>query len=158
MTDNECKAEFRFWKNDIYILKDILQIPYEIISYNRLAVDGIEVLCILLRRFAYPVRYGDMVPRFGRPAPQFIVISTEMMNMVFNLNSDRLANFQQDWLSPVNLRRYADAIHEKGAALSNCWGFVDGTVRPVCRPVQLQRQLYNGHKRIHSLKFQSVAV
>lgn len=48
-------------------------------------------------------------------------------------------------------------IHTKGAALQNCWGFVDRTVRPVCRPGENQRVLFNGHKRIHAIKFQSVA-
>ena len=47
-------------------------------------------------------------------------------------------------------------IHNKNAPLQNCWGFVDGTVRPVCRPGENQRVLYNGHKRIHALTFQSV--
>ena len=47
-------------------------------------------------------------------------------------------------------------IHNKNAPLQNCWGFVDGTVRPVCRPGENQRVLYNGHKRIHTIKFQSV--
>ena len=30
-------------------------------------------------------------------------------------------------------------------------------VRPVCRPGKNQRAVYNGHKKIHALKFQSVA-
>ena len=63
----------------------------------------------------------------------------------------------QPWLSPANLEAFANSIHQSGAALDNCWGFVDGTVRPVCRPGRNQRVLYNGHKKVHSLKFQSVA-
>ena len=51
----------------------------------------------------------------------------------------------------------ANSIQQSGAALDNCWGFVDGTVRPVCRPGRNQRVFYNGHKKVHSLKFQSVA-
>ena len=31
-----------------------------------------------------------------------------------------------------------------------------GPVRPICRPGTLQRTLYNGHKRVHAIKFQSV--
>ena len=54
------------------------------------------------------------------------------------------------------MQEYADAIHAKGAALQNCWGFVDGTVQPICRPGEHQRVVYNGHKRVHALKFQSV--
>ena len=38
-----------------------------------------------------------------------------------------------------------------------CFAFFDGTVRPICRPGTVnQRLLYNGHKRIHGIKFQSV--
>ena len=34
---------------------------------------------------------------------------------------------------------------------------MDGTVRPICRPQQLQRVVYNGHKRVHALKYQAIA-
>ena len=53
---------------------------------------------------------------------------------------------------------FADAIYRSGAALENCWGFVDGTVRPVCRPGEKKSAIYNGHKRVHSIKFQSLAL
>ena len=56
------------------------------------------------------------------------------------------------------LQEYADVIHAKGVPLENCFGFIDGTVRPIARPDQHQRIVYNGHKRVHSLKFQSVAL
>jgi len=52
----------------------------------------------------------------------------------------------------------ADAVAAKGAALQNYFGFIDGTVRPICRPVEQQRILYNGYKRLHSLEFQAVAL
>ena len=45
---------------------------------------------------------------------------------------------------------------KKGAALDNCWGFVDGTVRPISRPGQNQLVMYNGHKGMHVIKFQLV--
>lgn len=48
--------------------------------------------------------------------------------------------------------------HDKIAALDNFFGFVDGTVRPIARPVVNQRAVYNGHRRIHSVKFQSAAL
>lgn len=40
--------------------------------------------------------------------------------------------------------------------MRNCWGFVDGTVRPIARPGEHQKVIYNGHKKVHALKFQSV--
>ena len=30
------------------------------------------------------------------------------------------------------------------------------TIRPICRPGENLRVVYNGHKRVHCLKFQSV--
>ena len=59
---------------------------------------------------------------------------------------------------PENLQAYANAIHFKEAALNYCIGFADGTVWPISRPRKLQRSVYNGHKRIHTLKFQSVVL
>ena len=50
------------------------------------------------------------------------------------------------------------SIHAKGAPLNNYFGFIDGTVRPISRPGQHQRIVYKGHKRVHLLKFQSVAL
>ncbi|XP_046860923.1 uncharacterized protein LOC124454159 [Xenia sp. Carnegie-2017] len=61
-------------------------------------------------------------------------------------------------MDPENLQVYANAIHEKGAPYENCFGFIDGTVRPISRPKKHQRIVYNGHKRVHSLKFQGVAL
>ena len=33
----------------------------------------------------------------------------------------------------------------------------DGIVRPICRPAQNQRLLFNGHKRVHAFKFQTIS-
>ena len=156
LTDQECLTDFRFYKNDVYNLKDVFQIPDEIVCYNRTVVDGLEALCIFLRRFAYPCRYGDLIPRFGRPVPELCIISNEIVNTIHNLYGHKLQNFNQAWLSPAKLEDYAHAVHQKGAPLDYCWGFVDGTIRAVCRPGENQRTLYNGHKRVHSIKFQSV--
>ena len=61
-------------------------------------------------------------------------------------------------LSTENLTKFSDAVYLKVGAIGNCFGFVDGTVRPVSRPGKNQRVLYNGHKKVHSIKFQSLAV
>ena len=76
---------------------------------------------------------------------------------MFNYNFVRLlSSFEQPWLSPEDLVRFANAISRTGAPLDNCWGFIDGIVREVCKPEKKQRVLYNGHHRVHALKFQSV--
>ena len=60
-------------------------------------------------------------------------------------------------MSPANSEEFASAVSNRGAALQNCWGFIDGTVRPISRPGENQRCLYNGHKKVHAIKFQSIA-
>ncbi|XP_046840374.1 uncharacterized protein LOC124434526 [Xenia sp. Carnegie-2017] len=157
MTDDECLAEFRFFRNDIYNLAEILELPGEIKCYNGLKVGNIEGLCIFLKRFAYPCRYIDMIHRFARPEPQLCMISNQVLNVIHERWHHLLTDLNQAWLQPENLEEFATVIHQKGAALNNCWGFIDGTVRPVARPGRLQRTLYNGHKKVHAIKFQSIA-
>jgi len=57
---------------------------------------------------------------------------------------------------PQKLEHYADSIHRKGAPLDNCFGFVDRTVWPISRPECNQGIVYNRHKCVHAIKFQSV--
>ena len=156
--NDQCKAEFRFYKNDIFKLAEYLQLPDEIVTYNGLVVRSIPALCIYLKRFTYPCRYGDMVSHFARPVPELCIITNHMIDWIYNRWHHLLSRYNHDLLPPANLMLYADAIYRSGAALENCWGFIDGTVRPVCRPGGNQRAIYNGHKRVHSVKFQLVAL
>jgi len=97
-----------------------------------------------------------MIPKFGRPVAEISMISNKMLDFLYDNFHHKLRDMNQAWIAPHKLREYADAVYAKGAALEFCWGFVDGTVRPICRPSQHQRAVYNGHKRVHALKFQSV--
>ena len=54
--DSQCKTVFRFCKEYLAILKQRLRIPDKIVCQARTVVSGIEALCILLRRLAYPNR------------------------------------------------------------------------------------------------------
>ncbi|XP_048587454.1 uncharacterized protein LOC116601948 [Nematostella vectensis] len=158
MNEDECIAEFRMRKQDIPIVVDALQLPATIQCSQRTICDADEALCMLLRRFCYPCRYSDLIGRFGRPVPELCMITNTLMDYIFDNHCHRISQWNYDILNPPMLQEYADAIFAKGAPLSNCFGFVDGTVRPISRPGQNQRIVYNGHKRVHSLKFQSVAL
>ena len=63
----ECKAEFRVEKADLPQLAEVLGIPCVFRCDQRTICDGMKGLCMLLRRLAYPCRYSDLIPRFGRP-------------------------------------------------------------------------------------------
>ncbi|CAC5379978.1 unnamed protein product [Mytilus coruscus] len=84
-----------------------------------------------------------------------IIINT-VLNFVYDAHNHLLYDLNSNWLSHRHLQEYADAIAARDAPLLNCWGFTDGTVRPLCRPTTNQRILFNGHKRVHAIKFQSI--
>ncbi|KAL3214088.1 hypothetical protein MRX96_035014 [Rhipicephalus microplus] len=60
------------------------------------------------------------------------------------------------WMNLQNLQLFSQAVHQKDAPLKNCWGFIDGTARRICRPSKLQQEHYSGHKRFHCQKYQAV--
>ena len=62
-----------------------------------------------------------------------------------------LSSFDLIWLDP---EAFSAAVHAKGAPLVQCYGFIDGTARPIARPTVNQRIMYSGHKRVHCIKFQ----
>jgi hypothetical protein len=77
---------------------------------------------------------------------------------IYDQHQHRITGWNQTILNPVKLEQYAAAISWKGAALKNCFGFIDGTVRSICRPGKNERIVYNGHKRVHAIKCQSVTL
>ena len=145
-------------KRDIAALAEALQIPDLISCNQRSKAEGTEALCMLLKRFAYPCRYSDMVPRFARPVPVMSMVTNEMLDYIYTVHSHRIINWNPAVLNPQALQTYAQVISQRGSPLQNCFGFVDGTVRPIARPDNNQRIVYNGHKRVHALKFQSLSL
>ncbi|KAM7430411.1 hypothetical protein ABFA07_018876 [Porites harrisoni] len=158
LDEAECKAEFRFKKRDLPVLVNVLGIPNQFTCSQRTVRDGMEGLCMVLRRMAYPCRYSNLIPRFGRPVPVLSMICNRVIDYIYDLHVHRLTSWNPQLLDPASLQMYCDAISRNGSPLDNCFGFIDGTVRPVCRPGEQQRVLYNGHKRMHALKFQSVVL
>ena len=117
-----------------------------------------EGLCTALRRFAYPRRLSDLIPRFGRPVPELSMISSLVVDTIHQENNHRITRWNDTLLNPALLQTSARAIQQNSSPLHNCFGFINGTVRPICRPDQNQRIVYNGHKRAHGLKYQTLAL
>ena len=141
----------------IRILEEVLQIPDMITCSQCSVCDGLKGLCMLLKRLSFPCRYGDMLHRFAKPVPVLGMIN-QMIDYVYNAHGNRVLKWNHEVLSPVNLQTYVDIVTARGAPLPKCFGFIDGTVRPISRPGEHQRLLYNGHKWVHALKFQKKAL
>ena len=71
---DQCKSLFRFEKCDIPGLVEALDLPQELVGSNRTRCTGLEGLCILLRRLAYPNRLEDIEGVLGRGVSELSVI------------------------------------------------------------------------------------
>jgi hypothetical protein len=92
-----------------------------------------------------------LVPFFGRAEPEISEIFKTIICDVHARFEHLLSSFSLAWL---DLEAFAAAVHAKGAPLTQCFGFIDGTARPISRPIVNQRIMYSGHKRVHCIKFQ----
>ena len=84
-----------------------------------------------------------MIPIFGQPVSELSIISNEVIDWIYTEHGHRVTQWNHRILDPTLLSTYVNEIFVKGAALDNCFGFIDGTVRPICRPVVNQRTVYN---------------
>ena len=75
IADDECKGEFSFEKKTLPLLAEASQIPSKFRCPQKSVAEGMEVPCMLLKRLAYPCRYADMVPQFGRPIPVLCMVT-----------------------------------------------------------------------------------
>ena len=80
----ECKGDFRVEKRDIIPLPiDARRVPPGFQCYNGTICDGVEGLCIMLKGFANPRRYSDMIPIFGKSVPELTMIRNEVVNWMY---------------------------------------------------------------------------
>ena len=88
------------------------------------------------------------------------MITNNVIDYIYDTQHHEITNWSNDVLNPAALQIYVDAISAKRAALDNCFGFIDGTIRPMSKPGERQRVMYNdnGHKRVYSIKFQSITL
>jgi hypothetical protein len=155
----ECVTFFRFRKCDLTRLIHALEMPFSIsIGFfgHRNYFSGEEALLLLLRRFAYPCRLAELVSFFGLQIPQLSMLLQWTVNFVHSRFSGHLQDLMiwQHLVQPMMA-----ALISKGVSPHmRCWGFLDGTLRPIARPQQGQQAMYSGHKRTHGLKFEMVCL
>ncbi|CAN7991588.1 unnamed protein product [Ixodes pacificus] len=131
--------------------------PEFVTSSQDVIVPGREALCLTLRRLAYPNRWCDLEPVFGRHASVMSSVTSQVLQNISQTFGHLLTNCNNhEWLTPARMLEFASAVHNKGGPLPNCWGFIDGTARPICRPKRNQKAYFSGHKRMHVVKYQSI--
>ena len=161
LEDEQCQLFFRFKYDELLRLKDALHIQDTMRAPNGTKWSGLEGLCVLLRRLSYPNRLRDLEVFFGRGVTDLGIIANFICLQICHQFDRLLSDFaNQPWFTAERLARYCAGIAEKcdieGVEGLQLWGFIDGTVRRCCRPIRHQNLLYNGYKKVHCLKFQTV--
>jgi len=120
-------------------------------SRRRYKATPVEQLCVVLRRLSSPARWRDLEILFGRGRSSLCELFYETIQQMDVSCSGLLCSWRGD-LMEERAEMYAQRVLEKGGALDNCVGFIDGTGLFVARPGgAFQRSVYSGHKRTHML-------
>ncbi len=151
--DEQCKHLFRFDKDAIVQLCDLMALPDEYVGHNGIVWQPLEGTCMLLRHLCYPGHLVDLQPYFGCSPEDCSVIVNNMLSDVHHRFSHLLSSVNQPWMDH---EAYCQAIVNKGSPVNNVFGFIDGTLRQICRPGVRQKEMFSGHKRHHGLKFQHI--
>lgn len=173
-----CKLSTRFYPDEILRIHHHGGFPDTIVLDNRGVEEGTTALAIFMARLATPSRYFDLSQVFGRETSTIGRICWWVQGWIYE-NWGPLLRWSAGRYSPEVLESFAEALVDlRDAPLDNCVGFVDGefeclegdvcidwsyfmscmagTVWRISRPSYNQREFYNGHKRVHSLKYQAI--
>ncbi|XP_064650929.1 uncharacterized protein LOC135502205 [Lineus longissimus] len=152
LDDETYRRIFRFERQDVERLCLALQIPEMVTCRNGTSVHGLDALHVLLRRLAYPNRLIDISIDHWKTPSEVSYIVHRMLDLIYDQHA-HLPGLVGSAKATGVCRRNT----RQGCPLENCWGFIDGTARAICRPIRNQRQMNSGHKRQHCYKFQSVS-
>ena len=142
----DCKAEFRIERAVLCRLADVLQIPPVIKCRQRRLCNGLYGLCVLLWRTSYPCRCSDMIPRFSRPVSVLSLITTEVLNFIFETHGHRL---ERKCSKPSGSSDICRSNIEKRVTTTKLFRLYKWICSANSRPDTGQRVVYNGHTRVH---------
>ncbi|KAE9406321.1 hypothetical protein BT96DRAFT_954974 [Gymnopus androsaceus JB14] len=154
----ECIWHFRFYAEEIADLATALDIPNPFITRTRSRFSPIEALGLLLARYRTAGETYLLSTQYNRSQSAISELVNELSEFIDERWKHLIeADSRNPALSTERLAEYAQAIHNAGAPLSTVWGFIDCTIRFMCRcPGRWQRQAYNAYKGRHALKYQAV--
>jgi hypothetical protein len=178
-TDSECYEYFRFAPSKLRRLVHLVGLEDRDFKLdNGSKYSGELMLMVTLYYMSKPYNQSKVAAEFGIGGQSDVSrIFQFMEGYLYQSYGHLVAHDPNDidglrmWAPQVeNFKRAIRAWHVEGIDTErylDVIGFVDGTLRPTCRPsqqeadtlagVNTQRQAYNGHKRQHGLKLQALA-
>ncbi|PWW74667.1 hypothetical protein C7212DRAFT_209210, partial [Tuber magnatum] len=146
---------FRFKAQDIYLF-----LPYFDLSHirfrNGYSCPPETALCLLLYRLSAPNQLKENMKIFQHSCSSISSIFNNVIEYLIEKYSKHI-EWDNIRLSRKQILKYSDMIERKGVVKS-VWGFIDGTIRTICRPIHHQQYYYSGYKKYHTFKFQAVMI
>jgi hypothetical protein len=157
--DSSCNKmfiqDFRFEKAQVLAIVDALHniagIPEEIVSYAQDRAPLRTVFLMLCMKYAWPTRLGSMIKMFGKSISWMSRLITTLRELLYAFCYGKMRS--PPILSVADLNKFTAAV-QRVSGLDVCFGFLDATVRPICRPSIGQKECYTGKDRLHAIKFQ----
>ena len=143
--EKECYAYFRFHADELHRLHAALGIPLVITTSERDKCAGLEVLCMMCMYYAYPTRRFEMIAKFGTSLSRMSRLISHLRNWLWEKFYPRMSNPKK--LSQEKIQEFSDAVHEH-CDIRGVFSFIDGTVRPTCKPELFQAVVYNGKDNV----------
>lgn len=160
MPDEEFLTHFRVTKQDFpRIVASIGWPSYKTkTKRNQYSTCPELTTLVILRRMASPCRWADLVHMFKKHPSHLSEIFWEGLCRFHNLRKHLMCDSLNSQFIARKADIYSKAVHKKCVVLRRCIGFMDGTVIGISRPSRNDEQnaSYNGHKRKHGLKFQTI--
>ncbi|GAU92514.1 hypothetical protein RvY_04585 [Ramazzottius varieornatus] len=128
MTLKQCRENFRFEMDDLERLCTVLRIPDTVTLGNGIKCSGMEILCVVLRRLAYPSRLCDIEELHGKEETALSRRFNYGIQYMHDQFGHLLDTLDHPWMDNNKLRECAQVIQEKGAPYDKCIGFIDGTL------------------------------
>lgn len=147
----------RFRRSELLEITDLLGIPQVITLRNHSSFGGEEAIMMTFWRLSYATRLHDVCEAFKIEVPLASRVFNYILRHINGFIEER-NRFKLPFGRLVSHgERFAEIIQSKTQGLLvDTIGFIDGTLKPICRPSSGQSTYYSGHKRCHGLRFQGM--
>ncbi|PUU82162.1 hypothetical protein B9Z19DRAFT_942360, partial [Tuber borchii] len=160
LTDNDVYHLTRFTLQDLKRTSKLLDLPPTFSTLSGARLSGEEAFFLVLCRLAWPTRLETLAIFFPYSPGTILEAVNWILSFIYQnwdfLLHDFNSRLASEHLSTTKLDLFASKIHAKGAPLKACWGFIDCTIREICRPTRWQKECYNGYKHMHAVKYSAV--
>jgi len=149
--EKETYSHFRFTAEQLHRLNAALGIPKDIVTSANDRCSGLEVLCMMCMYFAYPTRRFEMIPKFGTSSSRISRLISHLRNWLYEKFYPGMS--KPKLLPREKIEEFSEVIFQQ-VGMRGIFSFIDGTVRPTCKPELFQAVVYNGKDKTHALKYQ----